>query len=273
MQELLHNYVYAAAIGKEFRGLKNANKSYATAKTVLNKAYLYPWKHPVHYSEETEKAVSISMYDAEKNDILRNVSDNNEQKALEACEALYKMLGNRKDLTYQSARELFFNLISEVFQKADLMHLQVKEDEMVEGISWIVLIENYNLDELHDFLCKHISQYFASLEKAKNEKKQVLAIKSYISKNYVNDMLSIGDISGYLHMSASHVCTIFKKETGDTINNYLTEYRLNKAKQYLKETLLTATEISAKVGYRDNSYFGRIFRKHVGMTPNEYRNR
>jgi len=66
---------------------------------------------------------------------------------------------------------------------------------------------------------------------------------------------------------------MFKKETGDTINNYLTEYRLTKAKKYLRETLLTASEISLKVGYRDSSYFGRIFRKRVGMTPNDYRNR
>jgi two-component system response regulator YesN len=66
---------------------------------------------------------------------------------------------------------------------------------------------------------------------------------------------------------------MFRKETGDTINNYLTDYRLNKAKQYLEETLITATEISLKVGYRDSSYFGKIFRKHIGMTPNEYRNR
>ena len=272
LQSLLYDHAYAVAVGKPFRGLGNANKAYITAKTALEKAYLYPWGHVVYYGEESEKTAGVSAYGEEKNRITRCVSEGNEKEALDTCEVLYKALKARKDLTYTKARELYFELISEVFHKADSMHLQIKEDDVGEAISWIVQIENYNLDELHSFLCRHISLYIESLEKSKNEKKQVLAIKSYIAKNFMNDTLSIGDISGYLHMSASHVCTIFKKETGDTINNYLTEYRLDKAKQYLRETLLTAAEISVKVGYRDNSYFGRIFHKRLGTTPNEYRN-
>ena len=271
LQSMLSGYVYFIVVGRLFRGLKNANKSYLTAKTALNKTYLYPWGQVIYYSDDSEITVGITAYAGLKSGITRNVSEGNEKDALDACDALYKTLAARRDLTFYSARELYFELISEVFHKADSMHLQIKEDEVGGGISWIVLIESYNLDELHSFLCRHISFYFTSLESVKDEKKQVLAIKNYIAKHYMDDMLSIGEISGYLHMSASHVCTIFKKETGDTINNYLTEYRLNKAKQYLRETLFTVAEISVKVGYRDNSYFGRIFRKHVGMTPNEYR--
>jgi two-component system response regulator YesN len=272
MHSALREHVYVIAAGKPYRGIKNANKSYVTAKTVLHKAYLHPWGQVVHYSDDAEKSVDISAYSKEKSEIQRNITEGNEKEAISACEALYKALATNMDLTYHKARELYFELISEVFHKADSMHLLIKEDDIGEGISWIVLIESYNLDELHSFLCRQISFFFASLENTKNEKKQVLAIKNYIAKNFTSDTLSIGDISGYLHMSASHVCTIFKKETGDTINNYITEYRLNKAKQYLRETLLTVADISVKVGYRDNSYFGRIFRKHVGVTPNEYRN-
>jgi two-component system response regulator YesN len=271
LQDMLHDYVYAIAVGKQFRGLKNANSSYETAKTVLHKAYLYPWGQVACYSEEAETAVSITTYAKEKSEITHNIKEGSEKEALLACSTLYNKLKIQKDMVFHKVRELYFELISEVFQRADSMHLQIKEEEIGGGISWIVLIECYNLDELHDFLCNHIIIYFASLEEAKNEKKQVLAIKNYIAKNYMSDGLSISDISGYLHMSASHVCTIFKQETGDTINNYLTAYRLNKAKQYLRETLLTVAEISVKVGYRDNSYFGRIFRKHIGMTPNDYR--
>jgi len=273
LRNVLGNYTYNIAIGKTFRGLGNANKSYLTAKTVLNKTYLYPWRHAVLYSDEIVTTVGLSAYSMMKSEIMFNVAEGCEKQALESCEKLYQNISRQKDLTYPKARELYFEIISEVFLKADSMHLRIKEDENSEVISWIVLIESYNLEELHGFLCKRIWLYFRSLEEAKSEKKQVLVIKNYIAKNYMNDMLSIGDISGYLHMSASHVCTMFKKETGDTINGYLTDFRLGKAKQLLRETLLTASEISAKIGYRDSSYFGRIFRKHVGMTPNEYRNK
>lgn len=272
LQDALSDYIYSISIGKTFRGLGNANKSYVAAKAVSDKTYLVPWGQAVYYREDTEKVAGLSAYANEKSEILRNLSDNREKEALDACLRLYQKLKTKKDLIYHKARELYFEIISEVFHKADSLHLQIKEDETGETISWIVHIETYNLDELHEFLCRRISLFFTSLEEAKNEKKQILVIKNYITKNYTDPAFSIGDISAFLHMSASHVCTMFKKETGDTINNYLTEYRLNKAKQYLKETLFTAAEISAKVGYRDSSYFGRIFRKHFEMTPNEYRN-
>ena len=272
LQGVLGDHMYVIATGKVSRGIGSANKSYSAAKAVLDKAYLYPWRQALCYNKETERTVSISAYAEQKSEILRNVAEGYEKEALDACTGLYKKLTDKKDLTYNKARELYFEIISEVFHKADSMHLQIKEDETGEVISWIVQIESYNLDELHKFLCRHMSLFFTSLEEAKNEKRQILAIKNYIVKNYMDDALSIGDISAFLHMSASHVCTMFKKETGDTINNHLTEYRLNKAKQYLRETLFTAAEISVKVGYRDSSYFGRIFRKHFGMTPNEYRN-
>lgn len=272
LQNALGDYVYTLTVGKASRGLGNAHKSYVTAKAVLDKAYLYPWRQAIVYHEGDDKMVGISTYTNHKSEILRHLLEDHEKEALDACISLYQKLKNKKDLVYHKVRELYFEIISEVFHKADSMHLYIKEDETEETISWIVHIEDYNLDELHDFLCRRISLFFTSLEEAKSEKKQILVIKDYIIKNYIDPAFSIGDISAYLHMSASHVCTMFKKETGDTINNYLTEYRLTKAKQYLKETLFTAAEISTKVGYRDSSYFGRIFRKRFGMTPNEYRN-
>ena len=272
LQEKLGDRTFYIAVGKTLRGIENAHKSYVSAKRILDKVYAYPWREIVFYSKEVEKATSICSYTPGKSEILNNLSEANKEETLEACNKLYQKIAARKDLNYHIARELYFEIISEVFQKADSLHVQIKEDETGEAISWIVLIESYNLDELHDFLCRHITLYFTVMEAAKIEKKQVLAIKKYIARKYMDDSLSIGEISGYLHMSASHVCTMFKRETGDTINNYLTEYRLNKAKQYLRETLLTATDISSKVGYRDSSYFGRLFRKRVGMTPNEYRN-
>ncbi len=278
IKSALGENAYTLAAGKPSRGLGNANKSYASAKTVLAKAYLYPWGEFVRYSDDAEKAASISTYSEEKNQILHNVSEGGEKEALLACDALYRALKLRKlkvrkDLIYNKARELYYEIIYEVFHKAELMHLSIKGEDAGEVISWIVQIENYNLDELHEFLSSRIALFFSAMEKSRDEKKQVLAIKNYIAKNYTNSALSISDISGYLHMSASHVCTMFKKATDDTINNYLTEFRLNKAKQYLRETLFTVAEISAKVGYSDSSYFGRIFRKHFGMTPNDFRSR
>ena len=273
LQSALGQRVFSIAVGKPARGAANANRAYETAKAALAKAYCLPWGQALLYDGATEHSVSVSAYAGEKGRILARLEEGRAEEAQAACQELFNKLRQRRDLPYPKARELYCEIIAEVFRKADSLHLQIKEAESGEAISWVVRIESFNLEELHAFLCGQVSLLFAAMEDTRNEKRQILAIKDFIAQHYAEDSLSISDISVFLHMSPSHVCTMFKKETGDTINNYLTEYRLNKAKQHLDGTLLSVSDISAKVGYKDNSYFGRIFRKRFGMTPNEYRNR
>lgn len=92
-------------------------------------------------------------------------------------------------------------------------------------------------------------------------------IKDYISRNYMNDTLSVKDISSHVYLSASYVCTFFKSETGQTLNQYLTEYRMEKAKQLLSDPRYKISEISSKVGYTDGNYFGKSFKKYSGFLP------
>ena len=96
-------------------------------------------------------------------------------------------------------------------------------------------------------------------------------IKDYISRNYMNDTLSVKDISSHVYLSTSYVCTFFKSETGQTLNQYLTEFRMEKAKQLLSDPRYKISEISSKVGYTDGNYFGKSFKKYSGFSPSEYR--
>ena len=97
-------------------------------------------------------------------------------------------------------------------------------------------------------------------------------IKEYIGKNYMNETLSVKDISSHVFLSASYVCTFFKNETGKTLNQYLTEYRMEKAKQYINTRPdLTIHMVGEAVGYPDPGYFSRIFKKYVGMSPQKYK--
>ena len=74
-----------------------------------------------------------------------------------------------------------------------------------------------------------------------------------------------------MYFSSSYVCTLFKNETGKTLNQYLTEFRMEKAKSLLKDSRYKINDISSKVGYSDGNYFGKTFKKFVGLSPSEYR--
>lgn len=93
---------------------------------------------------------------------------------------------------------------------------------------------------------------------------------SYIQAHYAED-LSLDIIAGYSKVSPTYLSRIFAQEKGKGVQEYLTDLRLQKAKMLLLETNDKVYEIAVKVGYPDAIYFNKVFKKHTGKTPMEYR--
>ncbi|MNN62848.1 HTH-type transcriptional regulator YesS [compost metagenome] len=72
-------------------------------------------------------------------------------------------------------------------------------------------------------------------------------------------------------MTPNYISLIFKKETGETLTDYITRIRINKAKELLLTTDLKVMEISELVGYENPHYFSTVFKKTVGVHPLKYR--
>lgn len=93
----------------------------------------------------------------------------------------------------------------------------------------------------------------------------------YIEENYGDEELSLNVLASHVNVSPNHLSTIFSQQTGQTFIKYLTEYRMDKAREMLRCTNLRSSEISEAVGYKDPHYFSYMFKKTVGMTPTNYR--
>lgn len=96
-------------------------------------------------------------------------------------------------------------------------------------------------------------------------------IKRYIELNYHDSNLSLTSISEKFGMSGNYLSRLFKEEFGESFVSYLICYRMEKAKQYLKETAEPIQYIANLVGYTHSVSFNRVFKKLVGKTPGEYR--
>ncbi len=94
--------------------------------------------------------------------------------------------------------------------------------------------------------------------------------RKYITENYDKD-ISLDDVSRYLNLSPYYFSKLFKSETGTTFVEYLTNLRMERAQELLKDETLSIKEICASVGYADPNYFSRTFKKNVGVTPTVYR--
>lgn len=93
----------------------------------------------------------------------------------------------------------------------------------------------------------------------------------YIEKNYADEELSLNLLASHVNFSPNHLSMIFSQQTGQTFIKYLTDYRMNKAKELLRCTGKRSSEISQEVGYKDPHYFSYLFKKTQGMTPTQYR--
>ncbi|MCR5791776.1 MAG: response regulator [Lachnospiraceae bacterium] len=131
--------------------------------------------------------------------------------------------------------------------------------------------QSFSYKELHRTLVLKNTQFFNDINSYVPENSTIFTIKNYIAKNYFHEDLSVKDISDYVFMSTSYICTYFKKQTGITLNQYITDYRMEKAKQLLGDARYQITDISSKVGYSNSNYFGKSFKKCTGYTPSEYR--
>ncbi len=100
--------------------------------------------------------------------------------------------------------------------------------------------------------------------------KAIAHIKQHIQDNIEKD-LSIVSLSELVHFNPSYLSRLFKQVTGINLSDFISEAKLNKARDLLEKTNLKVHEIAASVGYESPSYFNRFFKKAIGMTPQEYR--
>lgn len=115
-----------------------------------------------------------------------------------------------------------------------------------------------------------------ALHKRRDERREsrvVEKIKSFIHRHYQTE-IKLSRLAEEVFLSPSYLSKLFHAETGQTITDYLISYRIERAKALLLENNgLKTYEIGEKVGYPDPAYFNKIFKKTVGVTPREYRER
>lgn len=94
----------------------------------------------------------------------------------------------------------------------------------------------------------------------------------HIDKNYAED-LYLKELCSKFYINMSYCCELFRKYRDMTFSQYLTDVRINKACDLLKNRSITVADACEMVGYKDYFYFNRVFKKKIGCTPSEYHKR
>lgn len=92
----------------------------------------------------------------------------------------------------------------------------------------------------------------------------------YLQEHY-NETVRLEDVAARVGFNSAYFSTLFKKETGKTLSEYLIELRISRARNLLTDTDEPVSDISEQAGYTDLKYFSKIFKRKTGLTPSEYR--
>lgn len=160
----------------------------------------------------------------------------------------------RKLIVYRISLENTANL--KYPYNTEVEHLKTLCD-LKEFIERAVMDTAVSMYQLHN---RHRTSCHLAIEQA----------KKYIAEHY-HKKITLKEIADYVYLNASYFSIQFKKETGKKYIEYLKEFRINKAKEMLKQNSLKVYQISEQVGYDNPKYFTNAFKEYTGFSPLEYR--
>ena len=134
-----------------------------------------------------------------------------------------------------------------------------------------IITQNIVFLLLH-LLARYIQQNIANDFKKQNPKNKVYEITAYIQQNiYDKDLMRIENIASHFNKTADHLSRYFKNQTGRTIKDYITQYKLNLIQTRLKFSDLTISEIADEMNFTDESHLNKVFKQHYGKTAKQFR--
>ena len=262
-----------AGIGKVYDQLSMLQYSYEGAKNAM------------FYKEEEEEGQAVYideieplldekfvLYDQNVDLIIREIKIGDKENLEKQINDFIHNIKGIKRSIYQY-QIILMGVVTELYKLAGSYQLDGMEifGGNLDLHSQILKIES--LDGIRQWMLGTCMKIRRSIRKERTNTAQVLIQKAaeYIGVHYGDSDLSIEKICHELNVSSAYFSTIFKRETGKTFLNYLTDTRMEKAILLLDGTEEKTYVISEKIGYSEPNYFSYVFKKKYGMSPSKYR--
>jgi two-component system response regulator YesN len=234
--------------------------------------YLFYLPDGDHLTKDTmiKKPNSQFVYDAAMVKEFYQYIENSDSDAIyKKIVELEELLNTQRSNSLEVKLELS-HMINDIFKRFDICF---QEDNDI-FIFQKKVIHSEELKEVMDIIREFVKNVIAENSSGRPDNAEILIKKAvqYIKDNY-NTKISLDDIAGHVGISKYYFSVLFKKEQGITFSSYLNSVRIEKAKQLLKNPQITINDIVYEVGFNDNQYFSKTFKKYVGMTVTEYRNK
>ena len=288
LEEIMKNYstiAYFGGIGQPVARLRELEESFREAERAL----------AARFTMELNRIISVEDIRMAQNvDTLDDIEITSFGEIEKTRTMLEKFLNNGAEDEIDEFVDVYINELPEENLKSVLMRQYIIMDAYIVMMSFCEKIEGIEGEmQAQSEELKNSMKTSQTLEEIKNYirmlLKKIIGVRDTISgrrysdiieiakdqirKTYMSDEISLNTIAAEVGMSPSYFSSIFSKEMGKTFVEYLTEIRMDRAKELLMCSSMKTSEIGYKVGYKDPHYFSYIFKKTQNCTPKEFRAR
>lgn len=261
-------FVFTAVMGKAAESPLDIPASFRSAQRLV-KTLFYCAKGELHLApdvreEEFALPATANMFD-------RLMADGLPDKLHAWLDNLETSIAMHPGTDIGYVKNVYFKIYEQISLAARKRNVQ---ELMLVGDVTYFWQELSLMETLHDITLYFHSladSYFAATGITASSGPAIQEIMEYIRVHYTDLDLSIRKIAEFSHYDYFYLCTLFKRKTKSTINDYIAKVRVEKAIELLKDKRVRLLDITGMVGYSDPSYFTKLFKKHVGSTPSEFR--
>ena len=288
LEEIMKNYstiAYFGGIGQPVARLRELEESFREAERAL----------AARFTMELNRIISVDDIRMVQNvDTLDDIEITSFGEMEKTRTMLEKFLNNGVEDEIDEFVDVYINELPEENLKSVLMRQYIIMDAYIVMMSFCEKIEGIEGEmQAQSEELKNSMKTIQTVEEIKNYirmlLKKIIGVRDTISgrrysdiieiakdqirKTYMSDEISLNTIAAEVGMSPSYFSSIFSKEMGKTFVEYLTEIRMDRAKELLMCSSMKTSEIGYEVGYKDPHYFSYIFKKTQNCTPKEFRAR
>lgn len=262
-----------AGIGKTYGALKDISYSFTEAKNAASYRIMFEMNQAIYIQDvEPESDDDYFMDEKQIQQIIREIKVGTKENLESAVEALIKRMKN-STITLAQLQLFFAEILVEIMRLARGYQLSAGQMNLFDIDIYNEIKKFGSLDALGSWLLEICMQLRNSIRRERTDTAKLLTerAKQYIADNYADSKLSVDRVCGYLNVSATYFSAIFKKETGMSFVVYLTNVRMEQARNLLNTTEEKSYIIAGMVGYEEPNYFSYVFKKQYGVSPSKYR--
>lgn len=253
--------------------VENVNKlyvSYSNCLELLKYRFVYGYEAlldnlPLH-EVTTNKVTDI---DKNKRKIIKNIKECNTKEFEEEIHQIFmKLSDNKYDYIKLTINQLAFDIVKELTvlnasdsneEEINRIYSQINDFETMETLkAWLIQFCRNVVNKLE---CKKLTRHRDTID----------LIVTYLEANYFKPEISTESVSEIVKLTPGYLGKLFSESIGKSINEYINELRMKRAKEELEKSTACVCDIANMVGFSNQSYFTATFKKHFGVTPNQYR--